>query len=145
MRQMVRSTQEEICTALGRLDRGGFKEDVWQHREGGGGVSRVLQDGEAFEKAGVNWSAVHGTLSQEDHVGVYSFMEKVKPGPNRVNVEELEPYMERGRQLNAEGAMTTNRTTIVRDRSVAPIAESWSKRIADMERLAKVRHVSLSS
>lgn len=36
--------------------------DRWTRKEGGGGVTCVLQDGEVFEKAGVNVSVVHGTL-----------------------------------------------------------------------------------
>lgn len=32
---------------------------------GGGGISCVLQDGEVFEKAGVNVSVVFGQLSEE--------------------------------------------------------------------------------
>lgn len=32
---------------------------------GGGGISCVLQDGEVFEKAGVNVSVVYGHLSEE--------------------------------------------------------------------------------
>jgi coproporphyrinogen III oxidase len=47
------------------LDQGGgaFREDRWERREGGGGVSRTLTDGTTFEKAGINRSAVEGTLT----------------------------------------------------------------------------------
>jgi coproporphyrinogen III oxidase len=46
------------------LDQGGaFREDRWERREGGGGVSRMLTDGITFEKAGVNRSAVEGVLT----------------------------------------------------------------------------------
>lgn len=34
----------------------------WTRTEGGGGVTCVLQEGETFEKAGVNVSVVHGML-----------------------------------------------------------------------------------
>ena len=37
-----------------------FREDRWEHPEGGGGVTRVLSDGAVFERAGVNFSAVQG-------------------------------------------------------------------------------------
>lgn len=36
--------------------------DRWLRKEGGGGISCVLQDGRVFEKAGVNISVVSGTL-----------------------------------------------------------------------------------
>ncbi|CAH1636668.1 unnamed protein product [Spodoptera littoralis] len=39
-----------------------FKVDRWMRKEGGGGISCVLQDGRVFEKAGVNISVVSGTL-----------------------------------------------------------------------------------
>ena len=49
------------------LDRGGtFREDRWDRAGGGGGVTRVLIDGGAFEKAGVNRSTVAGVL--EPHI-----------------------------------------------------------------------------
>jgi len=54
--------QERICEAIERLeeDGHGFREDQWQREEGGGGRSRVLEDGAVFEKAGINFSHVHG-------------------------------------------------------------------------------------
>ncbi len=54
--------QERICEAIERLeeDGRGFREDQWQREEGGGGRSRVLEDGAVFEKAGINFSHVHG-------------------------------------------------------------------------------------
>lgn len=39
-----------------------FIVDRWERQEGGGGITCVLQDGEVFEKAGVNISVVSGTL-----------------------------------------------------------------------------------
>ncbi len=54
--------QERICEAIERLEEDGhsFREDQWQREEGGGGRSRVLEDGTVFEKAGINFSHVHG-------------------------------------------------------------------------------------
>ncbi len=53
--------QERICTALAAADGGaGFREDAWDRAGGGGGRSRVLEDGLVFEKGGVNFSHVHG-------------------------------------------------------------------------------------
>jgi coproporphyrinogen III oxidase len=58
--------QGTICSALEALDGGaGFREDTWQRPGGGGGVARVLEGGAVFEKAGVNWSLVHGELPAE--------------------------------------------------------------------------------
>jgi len=46
-----------------RLDRGGrFREDRWEREGGGGGITRVLDEGETYEKAGVNMSVVHGSM-----------------------------------------------------------------------------------
>ncbi len=65
MEQMVQQAQDSICDALSKLDGSPFREDNWQRPGGGGGVSRVLEDGLVFEKAGVNTSVVHGELSQK--------------------------------------------------------------------------------
>ncbi|MDZ7803283.1 oxygen-dependent coproporphyrinogen oxidase [Thiohalophilus sp.] len=53
--------QDEICNALTEEDGGdGFIEDSWEREEGGGGRSRVLEEGKVFEKAGINFSHVYG-------------------------------------------------------------------------------------
>jgi len=55
------SLQDEICNALAEEDGGdGFVEDSWKREEGGGGRSRVLEEGKVFEKAGINFSHVYG-------------------------------------------------------------------------------------
>jgi coproporphyrinogen III oxidase len=58
------AAQEEICAALEAVDgRARFSADRWEREGGGGGLSRVLQDGAVVEKAGVNVSDVHGALA----------------------------------------------------------------------------------
>ncbi|NOQ65154.1 MAG: oxygen-dependent coproporphyrinogen oxidase [Methyloprofundus sp.] len=53
--------QDAICAALQQEDGGAvFVEDAWDREEGGGGRSRVLTNGKAFEQAGVNFSHVFG-------------------------------------------------------------------------------------
>jgi len=54
--------QDRICTELARLEGGAraFREDDWTRPQGGGGRSRILADGVAFEQAGVNFSHVFG-------------------------------------------------------------------------------------
>ena len=53
--------QENICKALQEEDGQAFREDSWDREEGGGGRSRVLEEGNVFEKAGVNFSHVFGS------------------------------------------------------------------------------------
>ena len=65
MESLVRAAQDSICAALSAIDGKPFREDVWQRDGGGGGCSRVMQDGAVFEKAGVGTSIVYGTLSPE--------------------------------------------------------------------------------
>ncbi|XP_069133290.1 oxygen-dependent coproporphyrinogen-III oxidase-like [Argopecten irradians] len=63
METMIMRIQGEICKALEDIDGDKkFLVDRWQRKEGGGGISCVLQDGSVFEKAGVNISVVHGNL-----------------------------------------------------------------------------------
>ena len=65
--------QDTITADLELADGGAlFKEDLWKRTEGGGGRTRVLEDGAVFEKGGVNISGVHGTLpkSMQTHLNV---------------------------------------------------------------------------
>ena len=52
--------QDSICLALENSEKTNFQEDLWTREEGGGGRTRVLQDGANIEKGGVNFSAVQG-------------------------------------------------------------------------------------
>lgn len=64
--KMIRKAQDDICAAIEKVDgTQHFQQDVWTRREGGGGISRVLQDGAVFEKAGVNVSVVYGHMPPE--------------------------------------------------------------------------------
>ena len=53
--------QSDICTGLESLDTHSFITDAWDKESGGGGISRVLEGGSTFEKAGVNFSHVFGS------------------------------------------------------------------------------------
>jgi coproporphyrinogen III oxidase len=61
---MVRQAQDRITLALTERDPSGFQEDRWTRDGGGGGITRVLQDGAVFDNAGVNTSVVHGELPE---------------------------------------------------------------------------------
>ncbi|XP_041067315.1 oxygen-dependent coproporphyrinogen-III oxidase, mitochondrial [Carcharodon carcharias] len=66
MELLIMDVQADVCKALAEVDGGKpFKVDRWHRKEGGGGISCVLQDGKVFEKAGVNVSVVFGNLSEE--------------------------------------------------------------------------------
>jgi coproporphyrinogen III oxidase len=52
--------QERIVAALEVVDRKGFVRDSWQRPEGGGGTSCIVEDGQVFERGGVNLSRVQG-------------------------------------------------------------------------------------
>lgn len=57
--------QNKITSALEAVDgKAAFHEDEWQRKEGGGGKTRVIQNGNVIEKGGVNISAVYGPLPQ---------------------------------------------------------------------------------
>jgi coproporphyrinogen III oxidase len=53
--------QERIVSALEQADGKPFTRDAWQRPEGGGGVTRVLEDGNVLERGGVNLSRVQGS------------------------------------------------------------------------------------
>lgn len=58
-----RDLQDRICAAIEAIDgEARFREDRWEREGGGGGITRILQDGAVFEKGGVNTSEVFGSL-----------------------------------------------------------------------------------
>jgi len=62
--QHIRRLQDVICLALEEADEKTlFKEDLWERPGGGGGRTRIIQDGNVFEKGGVNVSEVEGLVT----------------------------------------------------------------------------------
>jgi coproporphyrinogen III oxidase len=57
--------QDVITGAIERLDGKSFREDLWSRDGGGGGRTRILDEGNVFEKAGVNFSSVYGNLPEQ--------------------------------------------------------------------------------
>ncbi|TLP77334.1 oxygen-dependent coproporphyrinogen oxidase [Maribacter sp. ACAM166] len=69
----IETLQKTITSKLEEVDgTAKFKEDIWQRPEGGGGRTRVIENGSVFEKGGVNISGVHGELpdSMKTYFGV---------------------------------------------------------------------------
>ncbi|QSS54283.1 coproporphyrinogen III oxidase [Histoplasma capsulatum var. duboisii H88] len=62
MEKLIKEHQQKIVDELSRIDGKSFKSDTWSRPSSGGGISCVLQDGNVFEKAGVNVSVVYGKL-----------------------------------------------------------------------------------
>jgi coproporphyrinogen III oxidase len=68
--KLFSETQQNIVEALSALDIKDFISDKWQRPDisgghGGGGLSRILKNGNIFEQAGVNFSSVEGNLPLE--------------------------------------------------------------------------------
>jgi len=69
----IQNLQDTITSTLEEVDGAAkFQEDIWKRPEGGGGQTRVIENGKVFEKGGVNISAVHGALpdSMQNYFGV---------------------------------------------------------------------------
>lgn len=63
--QAYQQIQDEICYGLELADgKSKFIEEIWQREGGGGGRTRILQNGNVIEKGGVNFSAVEGKLPE---------------------------------------------------------------------------------
>jgi coproporphyrinogen III oxidase len=59
----IQNLQDTITAALEKADgKAVFHQDIWERPEGGGGRTRVIENGNVFEKGGVNISAVYGPL-----------------------------------------------------------------------------------
>lgn len=52
--------QQRIVSALEEVDGQAFGTDSWQRAEGGGGISRIIENGNVFERGGVGFSHVTG-------------------------------------------------------------------------------------
>ena len=62
--EFINALQHEICVAIEEADGAAkFAEDVWTREEGGGGKTRIISNGNVFEKGGVNTSIVSGKVS----------------------------------------------------------------------------------
>ncbi len=69
----IHQLQDSITAGLEKVDgKATFQEDIWERPEGGGGRTRVIENGNVFEKGGVNISGVHGKLpdSMQKYFGV---------------------------------------------------------------------------
>jgi coproporphyrinogen III oxidase len=63
--EIIHNMQNKICAALELCDgKAKFTEDKWERPEGGGGKTRVIANGNVFEKGGVNTSIVFGEVTE---------------------------------------------------------------------------------
>ena len=61
VREYLLGLQQRIVAAVEAIDGKRFIRDEWTRAEGGGGISRLLEDGEVMERAGVGFSHVTGS------------------------------------------------------------------------------------
>ena len=88
--------QDTICQALEKLDgRAQFATDEWKREGGGGGITRVIADGNVFEKGGVNTSVVWGKVTD-------TMRSQLKMGSN-VRPADNEPPVRSGAKWFASG------------------------------------------
>ena len=69
----IKALQDKITKELEAIDgKASFNKDPWKRSEGGGGLTRVIENGNVIEKGGVNISSVHGSLpkSMQNHFKV---------------------------------------------------------------------------
>jgi coproporphyrinogen III oxidase len=60
VRDYLTALQSRVVGALESLDGGAFRTDSWERAEGGGGSTRVIEEGGLFERGGVAFSHVSG-------------------------------------------------------------------------------------
>jgi coproporphyrinogen III oxidase len=64
----IKQIQDKICAEVEKADgKEHFIEDKWTRQDGGGGITRVIQNGAVFEKGGVNTSEVYGKITAGIH------------------------------------------------------------------------------
>ncbi len=63
--QQFKALQHSICVSLEQEDgKSEFSTDLWDRPEGGGGISKIIENGDLIEKGGVNFSAVFGNTPE---------------------------------------------------------------------------------
>ena len=62
VRAFLIGLQDRIVARFEALDGGTFLRDAWERPEGGGGIARLIEGGDVFERAGVNFSDVRGAV-----------------------------------------------------------------------------------
>lgn len=63
VRDWLQNFQDSLCSRIEAVDgpQPGFREDSWARPEGGGGRSRIIENGGVIEKGGLNFSDVQGS------------------------------------------------------------------------------------
>ena len=63
----IQQLQDAITSKLEVVDgKAKFQQDLWERPEGGGGRTRVIQNGNVFEKGGVNISSGSRSFAQSN-------------------------------------------------------------------------------
>ncbi|MDQ5883922.1 MAG: coproporphyrinogen oxidase [Pseudomonadota bacterium] len=61
IRAFLLEYQRTLCANMEKLDgKATFLQDHWQRSDGGGGISCVMDNGQIFERAGINFSHITG-------------------------------------------------------------------------------------
>ena len=60
IRDYFTGLQDSIIGQLEATEGAAFLRDAWDRPQGGGGISRLIEDGKVFERGGVNFSHVKG-------------------------------------------------------------------------------------
>lgn len=60
VKEYLLGLQASIVAALEEADGMHFGRDAWERPEGGGGISRIIEEGQVFERGGVGFSHVMG-------------------------------------------------------------------------------------
>tara|TARA_B100001094_G_C18092537_1_gene751221 strand:+ start:114 stop:1073 length:960 start_codon:yes stop_codon:yes gene_type:complete len=88
VKRLCSNMQTKIITQLETFEsNNSFKKDSWKRdNNSGGGISCVLENGEAFDKAGVNISAIKGTIQTPKEISMFSQLFKHQD----INVDSVE-------------------------------------------------------
>lgn len=78
--KVIRDAQDSIVAAIEEVDGSKFRQDAWTRPGGGGGITRVLQNGNVWEKAGVNVSVVYGTMPADAYRAAVGHEVNIQPG-----------------------------------------------------------------
>ena len=70
--------QTKIVESLELLDGKNFLIDSWQRKEGGGGTTAILENGNVFERAGIGYSSVTGSKLPETATNAHPDVENRK-------------------------------------------------------------------
>ena len=83
--ERLQNAQNKLCRAFEDETKDTFIEDVWSRENGGGGITRVIENGSTIDKAGINTSTVFGSIKPNENPAFKHMFTKQNINLDKIN------------------------------------------------------------